>query len=57
MVSIVKKLKIKKALSSNSKKPSSKHARTHAQKAKTLLHTHRARKEGYHNKVAIRVDN
>ena len=58
MVGPIKKRAVKKALNTKaSKKTISKNARAKAQKAKTLLTTHKKRNAGYHNKIAIRVDN
>ena len=56
MVGIIRRQKVKKALS-GSAKPNSAKARAHAQKAKTILSAHKNDKKWYHNKVAIRVDN
>jgi hypothetical protein len=58
MVGVVKKRIVKKALDKKAtKKETSKAAYAQVQKAKTVLHSHKKRKPGYHNKIAIRVDN
>jgi hypothetical protein len=54
MVDFFNEWEVKKALRSKSKVNKKTKARTHANKAKTLLSTHKARKPHHHKKVAVK---
>ena len=54
MVDFFNEWEIKKALRSKSKSNKKAVARTHANKAKTLLSTHKARKPLHHKKVVVK---
>ncbi|MFA5763553.1 MAG: hypothetical protein WC915_01955 [archaeon] len=57
MIDFIRKLKIKFALNmSRTKKEKNLNARNQADRAKTLLHTHKNRKPKHHAKVAIKKD-